>query len=161
MHAKTLANMRYFIKTAHGISTAFYHSLKSFLCFGSGQGSGASTSIWLTLVICLLCALSALATIAMPFCNQWQDLSDEQNADAFIDDTANGVSDAHQDDPLSVPEIVGHLQHTAQSWEHILYSSGGALQLPKCFWYLVYWEWSNGRPQMMNSVSAPATITLT
>jgi hypothetical protein len=77
MHAKALANMRYFVKTAHGISTAFYHSLKSILLFGTGQGSGASPSIWLTLVICLLCPLSALATIAMTFCDPWQDLSDE------------------------------------------------------------------------------------
>jgi hypothetical protein len=161
MHAKALSNMRHFIKTAHGISTAFYHSLKSFLLFGTGQGSSASPSMWLTLVICLLCALSAVTTIAMTFCNPWQDLSDERNAEAFVEDTANGVSDAHQDDPMSVPEIMGHLQHTAQSWEHILYSSGGALQPPKYFWYLVYWEWSNGRPQMMNSVSAPATIPLT
>jgi hypothetical protein len=97
----------------------------------------------------------------MTFCDPWQDLSDERNADAFVDDTANGVSDAHQDDPMSINEIVGHLQHTAQSWERILYSSGGALEIPKCFWYLTYWEWNNGRPSMMNSVSAPATIALT
>jgi hypothetical protein len=128
--------------------------LKSFLLFGTGQDSGASPSVWLTLVICLLCAL---------FCSRHHCyyLSDEQNADAFVDDTANGVSDAHQDDPMSVTEIVGHLLHTVQSWDRILYSSGGALEIPKCFWHLVYWEWSNGRPQMMNSVSTPATIAIT
>ena len=72
----------------------------------------------------------------------------KRNADAFVDDSANGVSDAHLDIPMSMPEIVCHLQHTAQTWERILYSSGGALEILKCFWYLVYWEWPQGRPAM-------------
>jgi hypothetical protein len=147
--------MRYFVKTAHGISEAFYRSLKNFLLFGTGQGSGASPSVWVTLVVCLCCALLALVPVAMAFANPWQDLFDEQNADAFVDDSANGVGDAHQDTPMSVLEIVG------QTLKRILYSSGGARQLPKCFWYLVYWDRPKGRPQMMNSVSTPATVALT
>ena len=161
MHAKCLANMKYYVKTAHGISTDFYRAVKNFLLFGTGQGSGASPSVWLTLVICLLFALTALATVAMTFVDPWQDFCDERNADAFVDDSANGVSDAHLDVPMTVSELVCHLQHTAQTWEQILYSSGGALEIPKCFWYLVYWDWPKGRPQMANSSSAPATIALT
>ena len=161
MHAQALAKMQYFVKTAHGISEAFYRSVKEFLLFGTGQGSGASPSVWLTLVVCLLSALSAIATVAMTFADPWQDLFDKRNADAFVDDSANGVSDAHQEVPMPVPEIVGHLQHTAQTWERILFSSGGSLNIPKCFWYLVYWEWPQGRPTMMNSVSAPGIVALT
>jgi hypothetical protein len=32
------------------------------------------------------------------------------------------------------------MQSKAQIWEQLLYSSGGALELSKCFWYLMYWE---------------------
>jgi hypothetical protein len=161
MHAKFLANMKYYVKTAHGILTEFFRAVKNFLLFGTGQGSGASPSVWLTLVICLLFALTTLATIAMTFVDPWQDFRNERNADAFVDDSANGVSDAHLDVPMPVSEIVCHLQHMAQTWEQILYSSGGALEIPKCFWYLVYWDWPKGHPQMANSSSALATIALT
>jgi hypothetical protein len=161
MHAQALAKMKYFVKTAHGISEAFYRSVKEFLLFGTGQGSGASPAVWLTLVVCLLSALSAIATVAMAFTDPWQDIFDKRNADAFVDDSANGVSDAHQEVPMSVTEIVGHLQNTAQTWERVLFSSGGSLNIPKCFWYLVYWEWPQGRPLMMNSASAPGIVALT
>jgi hypothetical protein len=77
MHAKVLANMKYYVKTAHGISYAFYRAVKEFLLFGTGQGSGASPSVWLTLVVCLLFALTALATVAMAFADPWQELYDE------------------------------------------------------------------------------------
>jgi hypothetical protein len=110
MHAKTLASMKYYVKTVHGILEAFYQAVKTFLLFGTGQGSGASPSVWLTLVVCLLFALTALATVTMTFADPWQDLYDEQNADAFVDDTANGVSDAHLEGPMTLPEeIMRHL----------------------------------------------------
>ena len=161
MHARVLANMKYYVKIAHGILERFYQALHSYLLFGTGQGSGMSPSVWLTLVICLLLALSAMAPIAMKFVDPWNDISNERNADSYVDDTAVGVSDAIQDEPMSIPEIIGHLQDIAQKWERILYSSGGALKLCKCFWYLVYWEWVDGRPQMMPSISSPVMIALT
>jgi hypothetical protein len=67
MHAKALSGMKYFIKTAHGISEGFYKATPSYLLFGMGQGSGASPAIWLTIVICLLSVLMAMAPLAMAF----------------------------------------------------------------------------------------------
>jgi hypothetical protein len=49
----------------------------------------------------------------------------------------------------------------AQIWERILYSSGGALELRKCFWYLLYWTWENGRPQLATKIECPGIIALT
>jgi hypothetical protein len=39
---------------------------------------------------------------------------------------------------MPLPELIAKGQKCAQIWEHILYSSGGSLNLKKCFWYLVY-----------------------
>ena len=33
-----------------------------------------------------------------------------------------------------------------QTWEHLLFLSGGKLNLSKCSWYIVRWEWEKGRP---------------
>ena len=57
-----------------------------------GQGSSTSLSVWLTLVVCLLSALTELATAAMAFMDPWNDLYDEHNADAFVDDTSEGAN---------------------------------------------------------------------
>jgi hypothetical protein len=58
-------------------------------------------------------------------------------------------------------ELIAKAQGMAQIWERILYSSGGALELRKCFWYLVYWTWENGHPQMMTMIECPGIISLT
>jgi hypothetical protein len=51
--------------TVHGVSSEFYRVLRDYLLYGTGQGSGASPSIWLSLVIVLLTCLTILAPIAM------------------------------------------------------------------------------------------------
>jgi len=121
--------MKYFVKMAHGISEAFYKSLRDLILFGTGQGSGASPAVWLSLVVCLLLALSVLAPWSMIFADPWEDLFDERNANSYIDDTTIGVNDAMEDEPRSIPEIVTALQDTSQKWERLLYSSGRALEL--------------------------------
>jgi hypothetical protein len=54
MHSSVLLHMKYIIKTAHGISDSFYCVLQDYLLYGTGQGSGASQSVWLSLVVILL-----------------------------------------------------------------------------------------------------------
>ena len=38
--------------------------------------------------------------------------------------------------------ICNHLQTAASSWEQILHTSGGALELSKCAWYLINWDFT-------------------
>jgi hypothetical protein len=73
--------MKYFVKTAHGISTEFYRVLHDYPLYGTGQGSGASPSVWLSLVIVLLNSLTILALLAMSFVDPWEDIFEERNAD--------------------------------------------------------------------------------
>jgi hypothetical protein len=37
----------------------------------------------------------------------------------------------------------------SQAWEKLLFCSGGALELSKCFYYLLHWKWSDGLPQLL------------
>jgi hypothetical protein len=133
MHSLVLLHMKYFIKMAHGISDSFYCVLRDYLLFGTGQGSGASPSVWLSLVVILLTALMVIAPLAMSFVDPWEDIHEERNADSFVDDTSNGCNDAHLDEPMPYAELIAMAQVGAQIWERLLYSSGGALELKKCF----------------------------
>jgi hypothetical protein len=78
---------------------------------------------------------------------------DERNVDSFVDDTSNGCNDAHLEMAMPFTELIAHGQACAQIWESILYSSGGTLELKRCFWYLVFWQWVNRHPQMAPNMS--------
>ena len=65
--------------------------------------SGASPLVLLTLVVCLLSALTAMAWAAMGFSDPWSKISARQEkSDTYVDDTSSGVSDAVQDDPMCI-----------------------------------------------------------
>jgi hypothetical protein len=161
MHLLVLLHMKYFIKMAHGISDSFYCVLQDYLLYGTGQGSGASPSVWLSLVVILLTALMVLAPLAMSFVYPWENIHEEQNADSFVDDTLNGCNDAHLDEPMPYAELIAMAQAGAQTWERLLCSLGGALELKKSFWYLIYWQWVNSHLQMAMNLSCPGNIALT
>jgi hypothetical protein len=65
--------------------------------------------------------------------------------DAFLDDTSLGFTDSGK---LSCADMISRLTDIAQTWEHLLHYSGGSLNLKKCSWYIMYWEWIEGRPRL-------------
>ena len=65
--------------------------------------------------------------------------------DAFVDDTSLGFTDSGF---LQLETMVSKkLQHIAQTWERLLFYSGGALNLTKCSWRVMFWDWKKGRPK--------------
>jgi hypothetical protein len=56
--------------------------------------------------------------------------------EAFVDDAGLGTNDDKGDQPGPAElALVNNLQKLAQEWEKLLYSTGGALNLQKCFWF--------------------------
>jgi hypothetical protein len=116
-----------------------------------GQGSGASPAIWLWLLISvvLLSSLWRLIPREMIFESPSQHIVLSQLSDSFVSDThQNGINDAHLSQPLSLSTLIRNLESMAQTWERLLFSSGGALEPSKCFYSVVYWKWINGLPTM-------------
>ena len=60
-----------------------------------------------------------------------------------------------------VLNIVSSLQAYAQQYEHILHASGGALKLPKCFWYAITWDWAQGFPIIRSKNKFHSLVRLT
>ena len=51
------------------------------------------------------------------------------------------------------------MQRIVQVWERLLFASGGALALQKCFYYLVQWRWTpHGFPVMSQTTDNPTTV---
>jgi hypothetical protein len=96
----------------------------------------------------------------MLFLDPWGDIVKEHNADSFVDDTSLGCNhDAHLETAMPFPQLIAKGQECAQAWD--LYSSSSTLELQKCFWYLVYWQWVGGRLQRAPTMSCPGIIALT
>ena len=77
---------------------------------------------------------------------------------AYVDDTMLGKSNSGD---LSYDDLIGRLQLISQTWERLLSYSGGALNLSKCFYYVLYWEWPEGLPVLRTSSLGNPTIVLT
>ena len=112
--------------------------------FGTGQGSGASPAVWLYLIVILLQTLDRLIPDWVNFTSVSGDISHSRLADAFVDDTS--LSFTSSSDDADINDLITCLEHIAQTWEQLLHLSGGKLNLAKCSWFIVRWEWKKGRP---------------
>ena len=142
-HAEALQFMRYTVKTVHGVSEESYQGTPFEPLFGTVQGSGASPAAWLSFVVLLMFTLDQLVPARMEFSSPLH--AHSRLIDAFVDDTSMGLTDSGD---LSFSDMVGKLTTIAQHWEKLLYYSGGSLNLKKCSWYVMYWEWIEGRPRL-------------
>ena len=143
-HADSLQFMQYVVKTVHGISEENYQGTVFSPLFGTGQGSGASPAVWLSLVIILLQTLDRLIPDRVNFSSLSGDIVHTRLSDAFVDDTSLSFTSSSHDTDIN--ELIVRLEKIAQTWEHLLYLSGGKLNLAKCSWFIVRWTWTNGRP---------------
>jgi hypothetical protein len=160
IHGQIIDKMKHFIKTAQDTSESYYSNDHEGPLFGSGQGSGGSPPLWLITLVALSNALSSVMT-GMSFCSPDHSNPTARNNDAFVDDTTGGVNDAHLSTPLSPTDLAALLHKHAQLWERLLFASGGRLEQPKCFYYLIAWKWTNGDATMMSTEELNASISLT
>ena len=69
----------------------------------------------------------------------------------FVDDTRQYANDWNTNSLLTAST---NLRKAAQSWEHLLHTSGGKLELTKCAWYCISWQLNpDGTPSMSNNTS--------
>ena len=143
LHADALHFMKYTVKTMYGISDSNYQGTPFAPLFGTGQGSGASPAVWLTLVVLLLQTFDRLIPHRMNFVPISGAREHNRSSDDFVDDTSVGFTSS---DNTSYSDLIERIQTVAQTWEKLLSLSGGKLNLNKCSWYVIRWEWEHGRP---------------
>jgi len=89
-----------------------------------------------------------------------QNSPSEKQRGAFIDDSGLGCTKQTQQCTQS-SDIDKDLQVLAQEWERLLYSTGGALNIQKCFWFLLSWQWNNGQATCHTLTSLPYDLRTT
>ena len=146
VHSDTLENMKYRVKTIFGVSDCHYNGAPDAPLYGTGQGSGASPAVWLTLVVILMNTLDRITRERIRFRAPDDPLMHSRLIDAFVNDTSLAFTDTAQVIPHD--EMISRMEKIAQNWERLLFYSGGALNLKKCSWSSLFWQWRHGIPQL-------------
>ena len=146
----TIQGIQFSICKAHGVSPGFFTSALSALILGVLQGSGAAHCIWLSICCILLHALSSHTTGFQATCPCYSKNS-KHLGEAFVDNTVLWLTSTSSS---SSRTIISSMQKVAQLWKRLLYASGRALAIQKCFYYLVDWCWDhNGFPVLSSNIT--------
>jgi hypothetical protein len=147
IHASTLQDAQFHLKTAAGISTTHYSPSPRFPIHGTGQGSGNSPSIWLFISSTLFDIHKGLAHGAQ-FVSPDGQHHVHFSMVGFVDDSTGTCNDFRPQNEGSIHEILRKMEDDAQLWSNLLYCTGGKLELPKCSFHVLRFQFRpSGAPQ--------------
>ena len=150
---RTLHEAKYHLRTKLGISEGFISHCTAHPIYGTGQGSGNSP-VSSTLFDChVLKAHGAL------FTSPDQSLSVTLYMMGFVDATSNRTNFFQAKVQPTMEELLRMMQHDAQLWNDLLWASGGALELPKCSYHHIRFDFDTvGRPHMKEGQFGPNLV---
>ena len=178
-----LKKMRFYTKTATGISPSYTGNLDSLTTnpsplkgtvrgltsrpifghhYGAMQGSTDAGASWAAITIALFRALS-ITPGGLHFPNVQNSQIFRRQGNAFVDDTSLAVSQQSLDitqheNPAS--RVTSALQQLFAKWYRLLHTTGGDLAFHKCFWYGLFFLWKQGKPRLAQKNETPNTITI-
>ncbi len=161
MWEQALTNIVHSVKTAYGESTGSYASTPDSPIIGPGQGSRGGPTACTMVTSTLLKGMDRLAH-GVRFCSPAMTLLYHVTSKMFVDDNTNYTNDFLRwlHCPPEQHQVITRTKHDAQTWERLLWTSGGLLKLTKCLYYIIYWNFDSEGRASMATPSQP-TIQLT
>ena len=156
LQAEVLLNVIHYLKTGFGITIDSYTSDAIYRIHGVGQGSKAGPVSWARVSSLLFQAQDILGH-GVKFTCPDRIVQHSRHSDGFVDDTTMYLCDqlAWLEEPPSKREIFELLRKDAQTWERLLWSSGGLLEINKCRYYVIQWKFgSTGASKMVTASEA-------
>ena len=151
LRANTLHSTNFHIQTSLGTSKESY-SHQQYPIHGSGQGSGSAGNEFTFISVPIIKTIEDTSpgwkSINPNNDNKWK-----SHMSVFVDDSRNFVTAKERTNSKS-PELCKLLQHAAQSWEHLLSTSGGKLNPSKCVFYILQWTFQPDGTSMVDNTSA-------
>lgn len=136
VHAKTLKEAKYKLRTAIGVSDLEYSHCEGFPLHGTGQGSGNSPCIWLFVSSTLFDAHARQAHGAT-FMTPDGKYTTRLTMVGFVDDSTGACNDFRPQTENSLDDLIERMQYDAQVWNDLLFCSGGRLELKKCSFHVL------------------------
>jgi hypothetical protein len=148
VHAQTLEEAEFKLKTSTKISETSYRHCIKFPIHGTGQGSTNSPIIWCFISSVLFESHNTRAH-GMKFESPDGEYVVRFNMVGFVDDSIC-ITGGNKDDTLQ--ELLAKMKDDAQLWHDLLWCSGGKLELSKCGYHVIHFDFeSNGIPHMRHS----------
>jgi hypothetical protein len=146
IHAMTLQQAKFHLKTAVGISSCHYSPCNEFPIHGTGQGSGNSPCIWL-FISSTLFDLHKSQAHGASFISPDGQYTTSFSMVGFVDDSTGTCNDFQPNTELPFPALCERMQQDAHLWSNLLYCSGGKLELSKCSFHVLRFDFlPNGQP---------------
>jgi hypothetical protein len=152
LYTDCLSKSKFHFSSRGRTDDRFYSPATGYPVHGPGQGSRAATYSWTNDSTCALDVLSR-AHCGATFCSPDQTLIHRRTIEAIVDDTSIASNQFHQELLTNQTSGWNHMgfrqfasscivamQASAQHWEQLLWSTGGALELTKCWFYLSHWN---------------------
>ena len=147
VHATTLQEAKFHLRTKLGYSESSYSHQVEFPIFGSGQGSGNSPSIWL-FISSTLCDIHQQISHGAKFVSPDGEEEVKITMVGFVDDCTGTCNDFQPQTQADTSTIASRMQHDAQTWNDLLWCTGGKLELPKCSFHTLHFTFlPNGTPK--------------
>jgi hypothetical protein len=149
LHSQTFTKIQYYIKHKLGIGNTPHSHRNPKPIYGVGQGSTDAPSRWGFVCDPLLEIYKELANDAI-ITSPLSTTTTNHKISGFVDDTTT-LQIKHF---TAMIYIILFLQHDAQTWERLLHTSGGKLEIQKCVFALFEWTSDHwGRPTLKKSTN--------
>ena len=129
--AYTLQDAKYCLKTQLGITTELYSHCRMYPIYGTGQGSGNLPIIWLFIGSVLFDCHNSVAKGAI-FETPDKSLSVQLSMTGYVDDNTGQTNNFTIGAQQTVREVRDNMRNDAQAWGDLLAVTGQALELSKC-----------------------------
>jgi ribonuclease HI len=152
---KMLNEVNYHAKTIYGVSELSYKSSPEYGIHGPGQGGRASPSVW-TVISCLILSCMEEKAIGAKLMSPNGKIRVSQLSSGFVDDITHWNIDMERSLASGDNSAIINEETTvaAQWWEELLYTTGGKLELTKCFYYQIIWDFDkNGNALLLEPTS--------
>ena len=152
-------NAVYILQTGHSLSARIYKISLIRIILVAGQGSCASPSIWVSVLDPILWSIVVKYTCY----NLKTPSGSEINriGDVYVDYISLMIAPSSAA-TNSLIKLTAQMVQIAQKFERKLFSTGGRLNLKKCFWYLISWRWEmDSTSKMLNKTQSSVEVKLT
>jgi hypothetical protein len=77
----------------------------------------------------------------------------------FVDDTKGQTKDQTEPTPMPLHQLIVCMHSNAQLWGDLLHISGGALEISKCNYYVLHWQFQpSGIPMLAKDLNTTLRI---
>ena len=148
VHAQTLEEAEFKLKASNKVSETSYRHCIRFPIHGTGQGSTNSPTIWCFVSSVLFQSHDEKAS-GMLFQSPSGDMIVRFNMVGFVDDSTCITGGEPSD---SLQQVINKMKQDAQLWHDLLWCSGGKLELSKCGYHVIHYDFDDsGLPRLRHS----------